>query len=239
LDVPTRIEQHALDRCPDGTQHLHGGTLARRRQVIELPEPQPVEVIEHQVIKRWCRWCHRWQTPALDLHGQVLGQSRIGVRVASLVADLRTTLRLPIRASRLDLETMHRLTLSSGEIVEVLHQLQRAPDPALTDLKTQARASPLRHGDETGWREAGQSGSVWSRSTPTGVRSVDDDRRRAGAVATRLFGKEAGGHLVSDFYAGYNHLAGPHQRCGVHLLRDLLTLKEQDGQDVRVRQGAV
>lgn len=65
--TPTRIEQHALDRCPDCGLHLHGGTLARRRQVIDLPPPQPVEVVEHQVIKRWCAYCHRWQAPHLDL----------------------------------------------------------------------------------------------------------------------------------------------------------------------------
>jgi transposase len=44
---------------------------------------------------------------------------------------------------------------------------------------------------------------------------------------------------VTDFYAGYNHLPGPHQRCWVHLLRDLHELKERHGQDVRVRQWAV
>src|SRR5919202_1605659 len=76
LEPPTRIEQHALERCPDCGQRLPGGTLARRRQVIEIPEPQPVEVIEHQVIKRWCAWCNRWQAPKLDLRGQVLDQCR-------------------------------------------------------------------------------------------------------------------------------------------------------------------
>src|SRR4051812_16416159 len=149
LETPTRIEQHALDRCPDCGLHLHGGTLARRRQVIELPEPQPVEVIEHQVIKRWCAWCHRWQAPTLDLEGQVLGQSRIGVRIASLVAYLRTTLRLPIRSIRLYLQTIHRLTLSTGEIVDLLHQVSQATQPEVADLKAQARASPILHVDET------------------------------------------------------------------------------------------
>ena len=34
------------------------------------------------------------------------------------------------------------------------------------------------------------------------------------------------GHLVSDFYCGYNEYAGKHQRCWMHLLRDLHELKE-------------
>lgn len=239
LELPSRIEQHALEHCPDCHQRLRGGALARRRQVIELPEPHPVEVIEHQIIKRWCSWCTCWQTPPLDLSGQVLGHSRIGVRIASLIAYLRTTLRLPIRRIQAYLQTMHRLTISTGEITELLHHVREATQGAVERLKREARASPILHVDETGWREAGQNGYVWSLSTPEGVRYYEYDHSRAGAVATRLIGKEYRGHLVTDFYAGYNHLPGPHQRCWVHLLRDLHELKERHGQDVRVRQWAV
>jgi hypothetical protein len=239
--TPTRIEQHALEHCPDCHQRLRGGTLARRRQIIELPEPQPVEVIEHQVIKRWCAWCHRWQAPKLDLQGQVLGQGRIGVRIASLVAYLRSTLRLPLRRIRSYLQSVHGLTLSVGELVELLHQVRRASEPALRALKTTARASPVVHADESSWREDGQNGIIWTLSTPgpEAVRYYEYDQSRAGAVAVRLLGGEFRGHLVSDFYAGYNQLPGPHQRCWVHLLRDLRELKERHGQDVRVRQWAV
>jgi transposase len=239
LELPSRIEQHLLEHCPDCHQRLRGGALARRRQVIELPEPQPVEVTEHQIIKRWCSWCNCWQAPPLDLSGQVLGHSRIGVRIASLIAYLRTTLRLPIRRIQSYLQTMHRLKLSTGEITELLHQVRETTQAAVDELKRQARASPILHVDETGWREAGHNGYVWSLSTPEGVRYFEYDRSRAGAVATRLIGKEYAGHVVTDFYAGYNHLAGPHQRCWVHLLRDLHELKEQHGQDVRVRQWAI
>lgn len=37
----------------------------------------------------------------------------------------------------------------------------------------------------------------------------------------------------------YNHLPASHQRCWVHLLRDLHELKERHGADLRVRQWAV
>lgn len=241
LETPTHLAQHALDHCPDCHQRLRGGVLARRRQVIELPPPPPVVVVEHQVIKRWCAWCHRWQAPTLDLRGQVLGQGRIGVRVASLVAYLRTTLRLPIRRIRAYLQTMHQLTISTGEIAELLHQVRRAGQETLAALKAQARASPILHVDETGWREGGQNGYVWGISTPgpDAVRYYEYDRSRAGAVATRLIGAAYRGHLVTDFYAGYNHLPGPHQRCWVHLLRDLHALRVTHGRDVRVRQWTV
>ena len=241
LEVPTRIIPHALDRCPDCHQRLQGGTLARRRQVIELPPPPPVEVIEHQVFKRWCAWCHRWRTPSLDLTDQVLGQGRLGLRLTSLIAYLRSTRRLPIRRLRAYLQTVHQLTLSTGELVELLHRVRRAAQPALDALKAQARASPILHADETGWREAGQNGYVWGLSTPgpTAVRYYEYHRSRAGAIARQLVGMGYGGLLVIDFYAGYNQLPGRKQRCWVHLLRDLRALQETHGQDVRVRQWAV
>jgi transposase len=236
LESPTRIEQHVLERCPDCGQRLHGGTLARRRQVIEIPAPQPVEVIEHQVIKRWCAWCRRWQAPTLDLRGQVLGQSRLGVRIASLIAYLRQTLRLPIRRIQAYLQTVHHLRISTGEIVELLHHVRRATQPAVDRLKAQARASPILHADETGWREGGQNGHVWAFSTPgdDAVRYYEYDPSRAGAVAKRILDGKFQGHLVSDFYGGYNIYAGKHQRCWVHFLRDLHALREAQATDETV-----
>lgn len=237
LETPTRIEQHALDRCPDCGLQLHGGTLARRRQVLELPEPQPVDVIEHQVIKRWCAWCKRWQAPKLDLRGQVLDQSRLGVRLTSLIAYLRHTLRLPFRRIQAYLQTFHQFHLSLGELTELLHHVRRATQGAVERLKAQARASPVLHADETRWREAGQNGHVWAFSTPgaaEAVRYYEYDASRAGAVAKRLLGGTFQGHLVSDFYGGYNIYAGKHQRCWVHFLRDLHKLREEQAQDEAV-----
>jgi hypothetical protein len=241
LEAPTRLVHHVLERCPDCQQRLRGGRLARRRQVIDLPPPPPVEVVEHQVIKRWCSWCQRWQAPTLDLRGQVLGQGRLGVRVASLIAYLRAAGRLPVRRIQAYLQTVHRLTISSGEIVELLHRVRQATQPAVEALKAQARASPILHADETSWREAGQNGYVWTLSTPgpAAVRYYEYDRSRAGTVARRLVGADYRGHGVSDFYAGYNQLPGRKQRCWVHLLRDLQALRERHGAAVRVRQWAV
>ncbi len=235
-EPPTEIVQHALERCPDCHYRLRGHSIARRRQVIELPAPPPVTVTEHQVIKRWCPHCHRWRTPQLDLRGQVVGHARLGVRITSLIAYLRTTLRLPIRLIRSYLQTLHALTLSTGELVEVLHRLQRATQAAVTDLKAQARASPMLHGDETGWREDGQHGYIWSFSTPgpNGVRYYEYDHSRSRLVVKRILGGSFMGVLSSDFYNAYNIYAGKHQRCWAHLLRDLHALKVQHVQDAKV-----
>jgi len=231
--APTRHVDHALDRCPDCHYRLQGHSLDYTREVIELPEPQPLEVIEHRIIKRFCPHCQRWHSPKLDLTGQVLGQGRIGVRIASLIAYLRTTLRLPIRRIQAYLRTIHQLLLSAGERVELLHQVRRTLQGRIDGLKQQARASPILHGDETSWRENGQNGYIWAVSTPgaAAVRYYEYDHSRGQAVLKRILGGKFHGHLVSDFDCGYNEYAGKHQRCWVHLLRDLHALKDDHPQD--------
>jgi hypothetical protein len=234
--APTSSVEHALDRCPDCHYRLQGHSLDYTREVIELPEPQPVEVVEHRIIKRFCPHCQRWHSPKLELTGQVLGQGRIGVRIAALIGYLRTTLRLPIRRIQIYLHTIHQLSLSAGEIVSLLHQVRRTLQSQVADLKQQARASPILHGDETGWRENGQNGYIWCFSTPgeDAVRYYEYDHSRGQAVLKRLLDGRFHGHLVSDFYCGYNAYAGKHQRCWTHLLRDLHALKEAHQQDAEV-----
>ena len=234
--TPTRSVDHALDRCPDCQYRLQGQSLDYTREVIELPEPQPLEVIEHRIIKRFCPHCKRWHSPKLDLRGQVLGQGRLGVRIVSLIAYLRTTLRLPIRRIQAYLRSLHQLQLSAGELVELLHQLRRHLQGDIDALKKQARASPILHGDETTWRESGQNGYIWAFSTPgdDAVRYYHYDHSRGQAVLKRVLGGKFNGHLVSDFYCGYNEYAGKHQRCWTHLLRDLHELKQAHEQQADV-----
>jgi hypothetical protein len=224
--APTQTGQHAYERCPDCGYLLRGASIARPREVIDLPPPPPVEVTEHQLLKRYCPVCQRWQVPAPDGSGQVLGQGRLGLRLVSLRAYLRTAARLPVRTMQEYLATLHQVHLSTGAIVDLLARLRDATADERAALLAQARASPSAHMDETSWREDGQNGYVWGLTTPgpQAVRYYHYDHSRAGAVTTALLG-DFDGHLSTDFYGGYNAYRGKHQRCWTHLLRDLHDLK--------------
>jgi len=226
--TPTRQVRHALDHCPECQYTLRGESIAYTREVIELPPPQAVEVIEHQVVKRWCPCCEAWRSPQLDLKGQVFGQGRIGVRIAALVMYLRTKLRLPIRQIQEYLQALHSLKLSIGEIVELTHTVRRELQPEMDALLTTVQGSGVIHGDETGWRENGQNGYVWGflGVAPQPVYYFVYHQSRASRIPQGILGLHFKGHLISDFYGGYNVIRGPHQRCWVHMLRDLHQLKE-------------
>ncbi len=148
--TPTQIVEHRLVICPTCQLRLGGISLARCREVIDVPVPPPVEVTEHRIYKGWCSGCQKWYEAPVDFHDQVLGQGRMGVRLASLIATLRTVMRLPIRQIQMYLLTLHGVTISSGEIVELLHQIKEQMQPQLDALKQEIRASPAVQADETG-----------------------------------------------------------------------------------------
>lgn len=166
----------------------------------------------------------------MDLQEDVLGQGRIGVRLTSLIALLRTVMRLPVRQIRALLLILYGCEISTGEIVELLHRVVSHAKPVLEVIKGQIRASPAVQADETGWREEGENGYIWSASTPT-LRYDGYHHSRSGEIVKALIGPDFAGVLGSDFYAGYNSHQGLHQRCWVHYLRDIHTLKKKYPED--------
>ena len=65
------------------------------------------------------------------------------------------------------LQTVHRLPLSLSAIVRAIHQVAQKAQPALAEIQDRIRGSPVVHADETGWRQDGVNGYVWTFSTPT------------------------------------------------------------------------
>ena len=98
------------------------------------------------------------------------------------------------------------------------------------------RASPVVHADETGWRQHGANGYVWTFSTPTERYFLR--RGRGKTVVDEALSDAFSGVLVSDFYAAYHHYDGPKQRCWAHLLRDIHDLRALYPDDAPLAQWA-
>ena len=216
--TPTHRVEHVMENCPDCGAHRSGGWIQRTREVIELPVV-PVQVTEHVYIARTCPACRRRCTPPAELGGVVLGQQRLGVNLLSLIATLREEGRLPIRSVQWYLDTVHQLRLSVGAIVSAIHRTAQRAQPAVAAILDRIRASPVVHADETGWRQSGANGYVWTFSTPTERYFLR--RGRGKTVVDEALSDAFSGVLVSDFYAAYHHYDGPKQRCWAHLLRDI------------------
>ena len=232
---PTRRVEHAVERCPDCATRLSGGWTHRTREVIDLPQV-PVEVVEHAYVVRTCPRCRRRCAPSPQLDGIVMGKQRLGINLISLMVALREEARLPFRIIQWYLEAVHGLRLSLGAIVAATQRVAQKAQGALADIVERIRGSPVVHADETGWREDGHNGYVWTFSTPTERYFLR--RGRSKAVVAEALGEEFAGVLVSDFYAAYHHYDGPKQRCWAHLLRDIHDLRALYPDDDRLGRWA-
>jgi hypothetical protein len=221
------VYYHAVENCPDCSRKLSGGSVKWRHQVIEIPKAR-VEVIDHLFVERRCGVCGKRWTPDASavLSEVVVGKRWVGIGLMSLIAYLKTTCRVPISLIRQLLGSLYGVRISKGEIAELLHAVAEIGGAEYDALLDKVRGSPVVHGDETGWREDGRNGYLWSFSTPL-VRYFTYNHSRAGAVVKEVLGDVFVGALVSDFYGGYNIYEGVKQRCWVHYIRDLKALAEK------------
>ena len=211
--APTNVICHAVEECAKYGHKLDGGWVKWRHQVVDIPIIS-VEVVDHLFIERECGICKKgWVADSATVLGEeVLGKRWIGINLMSLIAYLKTVCLVPVGKIRTLVETVCGFRISRGEIVELLSAVSEVGHGEYERLKDEIRGSPYVHGDETGWRENGRNGYIWSFSTPE-VRYFTYNRSRSGTVVTEVLSDEYLGTVVADFYGGYNVHAGLKQRC--------------------------
>jgi len=57
--MPTHIIEHSLTMCPQCDLRLGGISLARCREVIDVPPQPAVQITEHRIFKGWCAGCQK------------------------------------------------------------------------------------------------------------------------------------------------------------------------------------
>jgi transposase len=236
LDAATARVEHSLEQCPQCQVSLRGRRVIKSRQVIELP-PVQAQVVEHILIERGCPNCHKRWAPGMDLSTVAVGNQRFGISVQAEVTLLREGCRLPFRVIQDYLRHRFGLRISVGKLVALVEGVARSGKAIVEGFKQQIRGSPVVNGDETSWREDGLNGYVWSFSTDK-IRYYIYRKSRSATVVKEVLGEEFDGVLVSDFYGGYNAHLGLHQRCWIHLLRDIHELKERHADDRKLKQWA-
>lgn len=232
--TPTKHVLHSFEVCPNCSSPLGKPSVAYTREVIDIPLPT-VEVIEHIVFKRWCTSCGKRWYPKVNLSGITVGKQRFGVNVMSLVDNLRERFLQPLNKIQQYLKTVYQLELSEGALVDMLQRTAALGKSDYEDIGNRLKASDVVYADETGGRENGKNGYTWSFSN-TKYQLLLYQRSRKKEIVKEVLGSEEDedcfqGVLVTDFLASYNEYQGFHQRCWVHLDRDMDELVEQYPED--------
>ena len=204
------------ERCP-----YCGGPLdpkgSKARTIIEV-DPVRKQVIRYELEQKDCGCCHRTFTarPA-------------GVFAKGLFGNqLLTHLALEHYVHGVTLGHLSaQLGVGQGSLWAALHQLGRRLATVPQRLLLEYRRAPVKHADETGWRNDGRNGYAWLFCTER-TSLFRFRQTRSASVAQEVFGaKRLPGTLVVDRYNGYNQLPCAIQYCYAHLLREVQDLEKQ------------
>ena len=122
---------------------------------------------------------------------------------------------MPVEYVQKLLKSIYGLYLGLGEITKILHTVVSMGKSEVEKLLHTMRGSPAVNADETGWREDGVNGYIWSFSTPD-VRYFVRDRSLAGKVAERsqrTCWKRSTGGSRKRLLLRLQRALGRHQRC--------------------------
>jgi transposase len=121
-----------------------------------------------------------------------------------------------------------------GSLIDIFHRLARYFSPAMEGLKERYRKEPVKHADETGWRNNGQNGYAWLFCTAFLSIFLFKNTRSASVPKDIFKEKSLPGVLVVDRYNAYNKLPVKIQYCYAHLLRDAEKLAKDNPDDEEV-----
>ena len=119
-----------------------------------------------------------------------------------------------------------QLGIGYGSLVQAMHGLAKVLGTVPDHLIEVYRRAPVKHADETGWRNDGQNGYAWGFFTNE-LSLFRLRKTRSASVAREVFGdQKLPGVLVVDRYNGYNKLPVTIQYCYAHLLRQVKDLEK-------------
>ena len=128
------------------------------------------------------------------------------------------------------------LTISDGAVIGCQEIASAALKPAHAEAAVFIAKAPVKHADETSWRQARSKAWLWVAVT-TNMSLFVVHTRRSAVAALALLGAPKG-LLVTDRHGAYS--AWPddlHQFCWAHLLRDFKKIAERGGDSERIGNG--
>lgn len=217
----TETKRHSIHCCLHCARKLTNKTV---RVFFEEDIPLPIQkvVIKHRVESGYCRVCKRQSS------GYPIPPTKVilGERVEKYVCLLSIVNRLSHSQIQEHLKDVWGLTLSIGEIGNILKAEANTLRPEYERLKQRVATQHATHYDETRWpvvkEEQGNFAWVAAPVTNNDVVFLLGKSRGKGNI------EEIGAANIgiSDDYGGYRNVFPEHQLCFAHPQRKLRDLAE-------------
>jgi predicted RecB family nuclease len=214
----TTIEYARPSSCPTCNSELVYKHEKKNRTVIDLR-------FIRNGIKRWITLhaAHRYQCSSCKTTfyplDRLLLKSKYGPKLIAYVIYLNIELRLPQERVSSNLNQLFGLSLARGTTNKFKAQAAEVYRGEYNDIMKNLCSGHLLHVDETSISVKGRDGYVWALTSMEEVAYFYTPTREGGTIRAML--KDFSGVLVSDYYAAYDAIECPQQKCLIHFIRDL------------------
>ncbi len=228
---PDSVERHAVTHCAHCKAELSDTPVETvvSRQVWDVPEPQPVQVTEHQAEKKRCPHCRK-PTRAAFPAGAV-APVQYGARIRALAVYLHSYQLLPLSRSCEALWDLTGVSISEGTLAALVQRTSEALERHMQVLRAQVTQAAVGHFDESGCRV---SASLWwlhvASTEQVTCYAVHPKRGREALDDIGILPAFTG-RAIHDCWQPYQRYTQcAHGLCNAHLLRELVFVHEQLGQ---------
>ena len=146
-------------------------------------------------------------------------RGKYGPTIRAYVVYQVIELQMSQRAVAGSLVQIFSLPVSAQMVNRLKANAARSYEETYQALLDKIVRGPVVHADETKAAILGKQGYVWVFANSEAVVFAFSESREASTPERVL--KGFSGVLVSDFYAGYDSIACPQQKCLIHLMRDV------------------
>jgi len=205
--------------CPIHKLKLIKSTKTAQRTVTDLVFTKNTirkTVIKYIGNKSYCPECRKYFPPP---QVNVIVNQHFGHNFRSWVVYQRLALRLPFRIIQMNLREMFNEHISEGGLSNFFKSFPNVYKFTERQNLKSVIQSPFIHVDETKINVKGVNHYVWIFTNGKEVVFKRSETREVEIVKDIL--KDFQGILVSDFYPGFDSLRCRHQKCWVHLIRDI------------------
>lgn len=217
---PDRVVEHYPGKCcncggvPDKTVSLG----QQKRQVFDVPEPQPLTVTEHRAHICGCPDCGAQTQAAFP--EDVTAPVQYGPRIAALAIYLRDYHFIPEDRLAVLLKDVCGIGISTATIAAMEQRKAEELAPVAKAIAQKVKEAPVKHMDETGYRVGGLT--QWLHVAATVFLTFYHTSARRGALLADVIGI-----IVHDHWKPYFTMPGVlHALCNAHHLRELKALME-------------
>ena len=215
-------------RCPVCHSRLQkNGTTGRK--IEDIPEIKP-RVVEYEIERMICRTCGNIYEPDV---AEAFPGARISVRAMLIVAYFRTAMRMSIENVSNTIREIFGLSVSEGEIQNILSELSESLDERYENLLLEVRNAPSRNMDSTSSRISGENYNLWVFVTK-GEAIFHTSKSNSHDVPLTVLGKHEGTD-VHDRHSAFETLArktgNDQQYCWSHVIDDAKELEQFYGEE--------